>query len=86
MSGDPGWTVYARNSISRRAVRRRRVRDVHLLFVEPARFLEIDAHNPGRHLRQKPRRADDADEIRDGERDRDVIDERGRVCRLDRKP
>ena len=51
----------------------------HLLLVPPAFLLEVDAHDAGPDLRQEPGGADDADQIRHGEGDRNAVDERGRV-------
>ena len=45
----------------------------HLLLVAPALLLEVDAHDAGRDLREEPGGADDADQIRDGEGDGNVV-------------
>ena len=52
---------------------------LHLLFVAPALLLEVDAHEPRRELRQEPGRADDADQVGDGEGDRNAVDHRAGV-------
>ena len=57
-----------------------------LLFVSPAFFLEVDAHDARRELREEPGGADHANQIGDGKGDGNPVGHRGRVGRRQAQP